>query len=174
MLPTAGYCGLCGHSLTIHWLIGNGCQGCPTGFCTPVPEYLGTIWEEGNRIDMASNKVRKSKATPAEKVLAAWYAMENIQALATDQTWMTEFMDQQRKVRLLFLGKQFERKSKDTRLVEICSWFAELLGEVLGDPTVTEKTKSFLAAQVAFSVRFSDSPAAGRYQEESDDTDYVE
>jgi hypothetical protein len=117
-------------------------------------------------------KLAKSKATSQEKVLAAWYALGNIQDLVDDRNMVTEFMNQQRKVRLLLLGKQFERKSKDTRLVEMCAWFAEMLGEALGDPDVTEKTKSFLAAQVAFSVRFSD--AADYYQPEPDDPDYVE
>lgn len=114
----------------------------------------------------------KSKATPQEKVLAAWYALGNLQDLVGDRNMVTAFMDQQRKVRLLLLGKQFERKTKDTRLVEICVWFAEMLGEALGDPDVTEKTKSFLAAQVAFSVRFSD--GADHYQPQPDDPDYVE
>jgi len=118
-------------------------------------------------------KLAKSKATPQEKVLAVWYAMGNLQDIVEDRNMVTAFMEQQRKVRLLLLGKQFERKSKDTRLVEVCAWFAEMLGEALGDPDVTEKTKGFLAAQVAFSVRFSEAPA-GPYQPEPDDPDYVE
>lgn len=119
---------------------------------------------------MAST-VRKSKATPAEKALAVWYAMGNIQDLVADRNWITEFMNHQRKVRLVLLGKQFERKSKDTRLVEVCAWFAEMLGEALGDPDVTEKTKGFLAAQVAFSVRFS---GAADADQAGHDNDYVE
>lgn len=123
---------------------------------------------------MAAKAGKSSKATPAEIALAVWYAMGNIESLSDDRNWLTEFMNQQRKVRLLLLGKQFERKSKETRLAEVCAWFAGMLGDALGDPDVTEKTTSFLAAQVAFSVRFSDSPAAGRYQPQPDDPDYVE
>jgi hypothetical protein len=137
--------------------------------CIPEPEYIGTIWEE---TAMADKHRRKAAATPQEKALAAWYALGNLQDLVADRNMVTEFMNQQRKVRLLLLGKQFERKSKETRLADMCVWFAEMLGEALGDPDVTEKTKSFLAAQVAFSVRFSD--VADRYQPQPDDPDYIE
>lgn len=159
----AGDCGLCGHPNGGHTPAGLWCKGCE-GRCVPEPEYLGTIWE--------GNEVAKTNVTPQEKALAVWYAMGNIEKMADNRTWLNEFINQQRKVRSLLLGEQFQKKSKDTRLVEVCAWFAEMLGDALGDPDVAEQAKSFLAAKVAFSVRFSG--VAGAYQPEPDDPDYVE